>query len=648
MNPHVFVAMPFGKKEEIDFDAVYHDLIEPALKERGFEVFRADQELRAGEIRADMFQELLLADLVVADVSIDNPNVWYELGVRHALRSRGVILIQSKREYQPFDIYTDRKLTYHIKDGAPDPAALQKDRDDLARHAVETFNSWHGRKISPVYQLLPYLEEPEWKKLYVKESGEFWEQHEAWGSRIETARRNRRPADIMVLAEEAPNHALMREARLAAGKALINLGHFELGIEQLDKGIAASPEDAEMLRSKALALGRLKKHSEAKEILRSLLREDPSDAETLAHLGRVGKEAWVSGWRREGIAPAQMLVEAALEDGLLREAICTYSAAFLHDPCHYYSGINAITLSHLLAHVSGTEKPPEQCALMEGGVRWAIRSALSRETVQEKDYWARASLGDLELLASDTSVVERAYRDAVAVADGNWFDIDCSRQQLLLLKDLNFRAVQVEAALRIFEREMEKLVEPWRPQKVFLFSGHMIDAPGRAEPRFPPEKEEVARGAIAAELDRLGAMASDLAICGGACGGDILFAEEALKRGLRVNVRIPFPKGEFLERSVAFAGEQWVDRFQALKEHKKSKLLVLPEELGPTPVGANPYERNNLWQLYYALSWGPEKVQLIALWDGKAGDGRGGTKHMCDSVRKRSGDVHVIETRSLW
>src|SRR5262245_51579645 len=112
MALHAFVVMPFGVKDGIDFDDVYHSLIVPALKGESLEVFRADEERRAGNIRTDMFQELLLADLVVADLSIDNPNVWYELGVRHALRARGVIQIQCRRDYLPFDVYLDRTLFY--------------------------------------------------------------------------------------------------------------------------------------------------------------------------------------------------------------------------------------------------------------------------------------------------------------------------------------------------------------------------------------------------------------------------------------------------------------------------------------------------------------------------------------------------------
>ena len=133
---HAFVAMPFGTKlsadgQPIDFNRVFDEYIAPALEMAGLEALRADQEVRAGDIRADMFQELLLADLVVADLSIDNPNVWYELGVRHALRARGVVLVSGGRVTTAFDLYTDRKLRYGLKDGAPDPATLEEDKRKL-------------------------------------------------------------------------------------------------------------------------------------------------------------------------------------------------------------------------------------------------------------------------------------------------------------------------------------------------------------------------------------------------------------------------------------------------------------------------------------------------------------------------------------
>jgi hypothetical protein len=70
-RPHAFVAMPFGVKpgvdgQPIDFNRVYGECIAPALEAAGLEAFRAGEEIRAGDIRTDMFQELLVADLVIA------------------------------------------------------------------------------------------------------------------------------------------------------------------------------------------------------------------------------------------------------------------------------------------------------------------------------------------------------------------------------------------------------------------------------------------------------------------------------------------------------------------------------------------------------------------------------------------------------
>lgn len=186
------------------------------------------------------------------------------------------------------------------------------------------------------------------------------------------------------------------------------------------------------------------------------------------------------------------------------------------------------------------------------------------------------------------------------------------------------------------------------PRLIFLFSGHMIDAPDRAEPRFPPDKESIASEAIQRKLDELDADPADLALCGGACGGDLLFAEACLERGLQLEVRIPFEESIFLKKSVTFAGDAWVDRFYKIKAHPNTALFVTPRELGPTPEDANPYSRNNVWQLDSALARGPKKVRFICLWNGKGGDGPGGTKHMYDAVSSRKGQAYIIDTNLLF
>ena len=648
MSTHVFVAMPFGTKEGIDFNKVYDEYIKPALESEGFDVFRADEESRAGNIRTDMFQELLLADLVVVDLSIDNPNVWYELGVRHALRARGVIQIQSRREYMPFDVYTDRTLSYHIKNGTSDPEYLENDKKALASFASETLSSWHGRKMSPVYHLLPNLKEPDWKSLRIGEVKEFWEAYEAWESRMELARREDRLGDILVLAEEGPTRIFRFEAYRTSGSALRTLGQFSVALEQYEKALTIEPNDLESRQQKGILLGRLKKYDEAKLWLNKVVEDHPDDAESWGLLGRVEKDAWVNSWRQEGKTKEKMRDDAAYEDALLNEAIEAYSKGFQQDPGNYYPGINAVSLMHLLQHLTEEDGKTQDREDMEGGIRWATRRALNKDP---KDYWARVTLGDLEVLLSDKKVVERAYKDAVAVAEKDWFKLDSSQQQLLILQDLEFRPEVVKAALNIFDREMRKLTPPekqWKPHRVFLFSGHMIDAPGRYEPRFPANKETIASEAFTAKLDELKVGPDDLALCGGACGGDLLFAEACLQRDLRLEIRIPFKEPEFLQKSVAFAGDRWRDRFYQVKNHAYTKLFIMPDELGPLPKDVNPYVRNNLWQLYTALAWGIEKVHFICLWNRKGGDGIGGTEHMHNTVLKYSGQVHVLDTNILW
>ena len=656
---HVFVAMPFGTKNDIDFDRVYLDLIRPALAlEEGFEVFRADEERRAGEIRTDMFQELLLADLVIADLSIDNANVWYELGVRHALRARGVVQIKSKREHMPFDVYTDRTLSYHIKNGVPDPDFLSEDKAALRIMCRKTMESWYGLKISPVYQLLPYLEEPNWKKLTVGGAGEFWEKLHAWESKINIARRKQRPADILVLADEGPIQALRLEAYRTAGRALMDLGQFSFGLEQIEKALSIDPKEITSSQYKGILLGRLKKFESAKEWMRSLIKQNPEDSETLALLGRVEKDAWVQSWRGEDNRTIeQMTKDAAYEEGLLKEAIAPYLQAFTLNPTHYYSGINALTLFYLLKHIAGDDSQFETLKALEGGLRWAIQSAISKETPSFKDYWARVTLGDVEILVGDIPIIEKSYKYALAVAGSNWFALDSSRQQLLMLRDLGFRPTEVEAAIKIFDRALEKLKKPEareEPRSVFLFSGHMIDAPERTEPRFPNDEKyvDITANAIAAKLDELGASQDDLALCGGACGGDLLFAEECLKRGMRLEIRIPFEEPTFLRKSVSFAGDVWGDRFYKVKNNSNTKLFIMPDEIGLAPKDVDPYARNNLWQLYTALSLTqqgkPERMHFLCLWNRKGGDGPGGTKDMYDQVSKHLGQVSVLDTNELF
>ncbi len=659
MSLHVFVAMPFGVKASadgclIDFDRIFAELIRPALEKAGLEVLRADEEQSAGDIRADMFQELLMADLVVADLTLDNPNVWYELGVRHALRASGVILVQGPRAAQPFDTYTDRKLSYHLKDGAPDPEMLAADIANLANMARNTLNAWHGRRTSPVYSLLPNLEEPDWSRLRVGNALEYWEIHREWATRIEVARNANRPEDILVLADEAPATPLRVEAHLKAGEALRRMQHFNFALEQCDLALEFAPDNHEATRQRGVCLQRIGRTDEARATYKKLIAIDSDDADAWELLGRLDKEEWVNAWRIPGHSPARMRDDAAYEDALLRDTIHSYSTAFRASPGHYLAGINAVMMMHVYRDLTGDTRYASEAAVMAGGVAWAA----SCERDDANRFWALASLGALAILDQDPAAVGAAFREAIAHVDNDWLALDATCKHMGLLALLGFHPDQVNAALATLERAMQRTKPPAsqrQPDKVFLFSGHMIDSPDRADPRFPDDKESIAAARIGEILDQLGAGPDDLAFAQGAAGGDILFAEACLARGVPFQMLLPLEEPDFIEASVlpSANGEAWRQRYLALRDKLTLPPRIMPDELGPLPRDRegremNAFERCNLWLLYSALAQGLNRVRFICLWNGGGGDGPGGTAHMVREVKRRTGQVSWLDTRQLW
>lgn len=187
------------------------------------------------------------------------------------------------------------------------------------------------------------------------------------------------------------------------------------------------------------------------------------------------------------------------------------------------------------------------------------------------------------------------------------------------------------------------LTLPLRPRKLLLFSGHMVDAPDRAEPRFPPEAEGRVTAAIDDALHALGAEAQDAALTQGAAGGDVLFAEACVRRGVPVQLMLPLPEPAFVAASIAPCAdaERWRERFAALKAALPWPPVSLPDAAG------DPFESCNRWMLATALASGAAELHLVCLWDGKDGDGPGGTAHMVREVQRHHGRVTRLDMRSL-
>jgi O-acetyl-ADP-ribose deacetylase (regulator of RNase III) len=118
MKTTCFVIMPFGKRNDgeqpIDFDAIYKHIIKPAVLAAGLKSVRSDEILEAGWIHKKMIDHIYRAAVAIVDITTLNANVFWELGVRHALRSHATILIRKKGTALPFNIQDLNLVEYDV------------------------------------------------------------------------------------------------------------------------------------------------------------------------------------------------------------------------------------------------------------------------------------------------------------------------------------------------------------------------------------------------------------------------------------------------------------------------------------------------------------------------------------------------------
>ncbi len=174
-----------------------------------------------------------------------------------------------------------------------------------------------------------------------------------------------------------------------------------------------------------------------------------------------------------------------------------------------------------------------------------------------------------------------------------------------------------------------------------VFTGHMIDSPGRDGPRFPASLEGAARAAIGGELDGLKPRAIAGGFASGACGGDILFHEECRRRGIATTIVLPFAPDDFVKASVEGTEGDWPRRFRQLwDETPAERRLVLG-----LPVTDDAFAACNARLLELARRAG--SIHLIALWDGKGGDGPGGTADMVKQATDSGDQPEIIAPQDL-
>ncbi len=676
-RPHCFIVMPFGKKKggdgsPYDFNAIYQQLIKPAVEMAGFESFRADEANTSGDILTDMFQELLLADMVLCDLSIDNANAFYELGIRHAFRKRGVVHIQAGRAYMPFDIFNVRTIPYHITpEGVPDPEYLEKDIAGIARITRDTWASDRDAIHSPIFNLLTGLTEPDQKALRTPLATGFWREYNEWKDRVTVAQRNKRIGDILLLTEEITNPLIKEEALEQAGKALANMGRNELALTQYRKGLEINPHNLNFRRQEAFHLNRSGKVEEAIVKIEAILQDYPGDSESTAYLGRIYKEMWADSWRWVKDDDQKRLRTAFDSYHWLIKAYNTYVRGFRDNLNNTYPGINALTLATILVHLADQfddKQDPdpdiENIRRNMPELHGALEFALEHQTYNndQADYWTLASLAELRVLTSDRiQKVVRAYRKALPASRRTIFYLQSSIQQLELLKMLKMRDEYVDAGMRVLREELsrlhkeeynDELEKNGKPHQhaqgnVFLFSGYMIDKDQQGEACFPAHLEEDVRTAINKILDRLGAGPEDLAIVAGmSAGSELIFIESCAQRGMPVEVYLPVPEAAYIRDNVSPMGDAWVERFYKSRNHPLVEEFYQTERLGLPKAGDDLHERNDRWALYSSLLRGIDKTRLIAVFDDKSSSNQRRdarlARYMIDLMRDMGGQVEMI------
>lgn len=662
-----FIVRPFGIKGGVDFEAVDEKLIQPALKEAEIMGGTTGSILDAGNIREDMFQLLLVADLVIADISIHNANVFYELGIRHAVRARQTYMIRAKgvkpREQRgpedevPFDLKTDRYLEY---DAANPGASLGA----LVRGLKETKAS--NRIDSPVFRSLPGLKETERSKLSAVPPD--------FADEVNLAASKAQGGKLGLLAREAGRFLWEQEGRRLVGRRQFKGKFLVSGRETWESVTRQEPLDPEANLILGTIHQRLGDLTQSDQCLQRVL-ENPAvrkedRAEALALRGRNQKAMGRALWGEKDQAATRASVVGR---GLFVLARDLYAEGFKCNLDHFYSGLNALALSVLLIELIGQEQEAwketfdsdAEAAQAEEDLktsrdRLAGAVGISLEAAEEADVnsgnpdiWVAVSKADyLFLTAKRDAAVAAAYE---CVATGlQPFERGAVRDQLEMFVEVNVRADRARLCLQKLGAATES--EP-AVRQVILFTGHMIDKPDRKEPRFPASEESRAQAAIENEVRQLveALPGPALGVAGGANGGDILFHEICASLRIPTRVLLTLPEGPFIAESVAGGGPGWIGRFNSLMTSHPGKNEVqvlsgskdLPSWMR-APAGYDVWQRTNIWLLEEALASGAPNLSLIALWDRKSGDGPGGTNDLVGQARKHGVNTILLDTTALF
>ncbi len=376
-------------------------------------------------------------------------------------------------------------------------------------------------------------------------------------------------------------------ARLHMAEALIGLARAEQALELL--------EGVDSVRARQLQALALDKRGgpddteRALEILLRLYREGPDDGSRSETGGLLAGR-----YKRLGRKQSNPL--------LLDKAFGIYLETW-ESTRDTYPGINAAALALEL------DRRPESRRLAQD-----VLGELERLDRSETSTWHYATFGEAHLLLAESTTAgaldpSRHWYGLAVRSDPN------AVQSIAVMR----RQARIELALLGFPAD--SLDDVLQIRSVVGFAGHLLDGPDRAVPRFPASMEGAVRRVI---RDRLREGRVGFGISSGARGADILFLEELLERGGSATVVLPFPLDDFVPISVG----DWEPRLRAILLDPRTRAVeVSPtrpadDQLAGSFAACNERILAEAQRLAIQVDQEP---RLLAVWDGGAGDGAGGT-----------------------
>lgn len=336
MKIPVFVVMPFGKKPNkthsyiIDFDEIYNSTILPALNSVNDIVsIREDAELFGGIIHRTMYEKLVCTDIVLADLSNENPNVFYELGIRHAARPYSNILICNKDIEQriPFDISPLRIVFYQLVDGK----LLSQEQQYLSEQIKKRLQMLLKETPvtdSPLYELIP--EFPNIDQTKTQLFREYFEKCSALYRQIESSSTATDLKQLEQYIENLPGakEDLINILRLFIEK-LRSLEEFSEIVNLIEKYREQKCIQNEFFGQQyALALNRIGQVEKAVNEIQRVMITYGESPESYGILGRIYKDKYTQ----------------TSQIGYLDKAIESYEKGFNLDIRDFYPGVNLATL----------------------------------------------------------------------------------------------------------------------------------------------------------------------------------------------------------------------------------------------------------------------------------------------------------------